>query len=248
VIEIIKQSKTFILILIILFTTSFSGCFGNDDDIDYDHTVTRIYSIEIESNTSYTLFIPIVIDQNGISSLMNEVKVESGNAEIKITDTVLGKSLKVSGSGNVKILSKEKFKCKFTEGGEDVLTPPGITRPEKMTLSMSGIYEVSSWPTSKQYYFYNTSSDFELKDRDFAKERMHTLDSIAWKDIENNQSWSYTHVKVENFPENENISINFLLAEDHKFEGWYQLQWYGNWKITNGWNKCYIFQEQHSSA
>jgi len=179
---------------------------------------------------------------------MDDVSVIRGNAEIQIIDDIYGKCLQINSSGNVEIYASENFKCHFTEGGEDVQVPLGTTRPEKMTLSMSNVKEIISWGDHKEYHSYNTSTSFRMINREWAKERMHTLGTINWEINNDTNNASFSFVKASNITPDTSLTVEFLLAEEHKDRWWYQDQWEGLWEINVGWNKCYFYQDHPSSC
>ncbi len=68
--------------------------------------LTRYYDLTIDSEGNYTVLVPVVLDNWGISFMMNNLSLEEGNASFEIVNSTYGPALRVNGSGKAVLHSE----------------------------------------------------------------------------------------------------------------------------------------------
>ena len=102
-----KIFSIFICILI-LFTISSSGCFGNDkkgtEEIDDEY---KLIIQPIGFNETFIVYTPIVIENNGEKAeIMDNLEIIQGSGNFEIIETKYGNALKVEGNREINMVAK----------------------------------------------------------------------------------------------------------------------------------------------
>ena len=199
----------------------------------YIHTIGRNYDVIIDSEGNYTVYVPVVLGSNGLSYIMENLTLESGNCTYKIENTTYGPALNITGSGYVR-LSAEVGYTMYIENWE-VVNTSGIdpTKGHPIVLSMSNISgrhcEVNESGNITVVTGYNTT------DESFR-------DNICWKNYVNNSLLSLSSPPIVHsfiYVESEKpVEIDLALSE------------YGgmitNWELsqrfnTTGWHYVEVY-------
>lgn len=91
-----------VAVIIILSLYRF-GAFPFDEDREYRHSY--ILEIEADDGDEYTLICPVPLNMTGVHYLgfLDDLVATVGDVDASIVDTIHGKGLRVSGSGNAKL-------------------------------------------------------------------------------------------------------------------------------------------------
>lgn len=66
----------------------------------------RYYDITLDSPANYTVLLPVVLDNSGVSAMMKNLSIKGGNGTFKIVNSTYGPALMVNGSGKMRIESE----------------------------------------------------------------------------------------------------------------------------------------------
>ena len=85
---------------VVLWRAYAAGWLPFDEDREYSHS----YSLEIvtETDEGYTLMVPVPLNKTGAqyAGFLDELSVTLGEVDVSVVDTLHGKALEVTGSGN----------------------------------------------------------------------------------------------------------------------------------------------------
>ncbi len=104
----------------------------------YVSVIRRSYEVSIDSEGNYTVYIPIVVNETGISYLMDNLTIIEGNCTYRIENTTYGLALNITGRGHVTLESSADYK-RYVENWEVVKTSGIDPKTHPITLSMSNI-------------------------------------------------------------------------------------------------------------
>jgi hypothetical protein len=111
----IKKSGVVIIILLIIFSISITGCISNEESgPDWKQEGKYIATITPEINDTYSIIIPVVVEQDGrISNVMKNLKISEGEGNIDIRETEKGFGLFIESSSPITVESKiDRYKGK----------------------------------------------------------------------------------------------------------------------------------------
>jgi hypothetical protein len=102
-------------------------------------TIVRSYTVTIDSDGNYTVYLPIPVNETGVSYIMENFTLIEGNCTYKIENTTYGLALNVTGKGHVEFEATAIFKQKHLENGTVVAISGINPETHPVTLSMSNI-------------------------------------------------------------------------------------------------------------
>ena len=104
----------------------------------YVHTIGREYDVIIKSKGNYTLYLPIPVNETGISYIMDNFTLVKGNCTYRIENTTYGLALNVTGRGYVEFRAIADYTM-YVENWKVVNTSGVNPETHPITLSMSNI-------------------------------------------------------------------------------------------------------------
>lgn len=106
-------------VIIIVFIAAFGFIYWNYAE-RYDWSSSYILNIKSTKSGNYSIIVPLALkNKDDISLIMDEIKVNDGQASYKIVDTQYGKGLKIEGNGDVKLsIDKGEIKSLSHSEGE----------------------------------------------------------------------------------------------------------------------------------
>ena len=231
-----KKIRSIIVVFLFIFLIYF-GYFtcslDNDNNKMFVDKYIRTYSVKIISKSSYYILIPVVIEENGLPPLMDNIRIVEGKGLISIQEDKFGYCLGIMASGNISIESKYEYHSRMSYDREYIPIPPNSIMPNKITLSMSNIWEFSEGSLKEEdMFYYNTSRKFKFANGGFAIKKFYFLGMFYG--VSSRRSYSYIKgVLIEDEP----IQIKFRLSEEWPIGLHF---WDGDWWVTNGWNQYYV--------
>ena len=135
-----KKIFCFMIVGSFLALSSLSADQTQSDDLT--HTVFQL-RIWLDSDTDYTLYLPLPVKNGTCSPIINHLEVIKGNAQFEEINTSKGKALKVLGNGSIEIYANEYLN--FEKG-------------YALTMLNSSSINPSNGQTENRYWIYFNSS------------------------------------------------------------------------------------------
>ena len=150
---------------------------GNENEGDYVTGIGRDYYVIIDSKGNYTVYVPVVLGRDGLSYMMDNLTLETGNCTYRIENTTYGLALNITGRGHVLFRAVAVYTM-YVENWK-VVNTSGIdpSKGHPIVLSMSNISDLSCKVNESGNITvvtgYNTTDDS-------------FRDNICWKEYVNN--------------------------------------------------------------
>jgi len=104
----------------------------------YVSVIRRSYEVSIDSDGNYTVYLPIPVNETGVSYIMDNFKLVVGNCTYRIENTTFGLALNITGRGHVALESSADYR-QYIENWTVVRTSGVNPKENPITLSMSNI-------------------------------------------------------------------------------------------------------------
>ena len=189
----------------------------------YSYSLGREYDVSIDSKGNYTVYLPIPVNETGISYIMDNLTLESGNCTYKIENTTYGLALNITGSGYV-MFRAEAYYDVFVENWKVVNTSGVYPETHPITLSMSNITYIHDASRPNDYTNatgYNTTKiPFKIPQYWKNTENKGYLMGPDWVNVH-----SFIYVKAD-----KPVNVDFMLS------GIYNTWSFSGAFTENGWH------------
>jgi hypothetical protein len=192
----------------------------------------RDYDLILNSSGNYTVFLPLVLDNSGISFIMDNLTLKEGNASFEIVNSTYGPALKVNGSGKIMIKSEVCVKGTWSKKKHELVSANVSGNPINVTnlvitLSMTEFRDYlwdSKNNTSVEKVYNTTDSHF----RDSELWKYYIDEPYIYMPTDGVELHSFVYISSE-----KPINISLELSES--------LMSYPTWSLSgtfteNGWH------------
>ena len=192
----------------------------------YIHTIGRRYEVTIDAEGNYTVYLPIPVNETGISYLMDNFTLIEGNCTYRIENTTYGLALNVTGREHVRLRAVAYY-TQYIENWEVVNTSGVNPETHPITLSMSNI----TYKHDENFDFkytnatgYNTTKmPFKIPQYGKYQENLGYLMPARWVNVH-----SFVYIRSET-PVNISLSLSGIhgiwsLSGTFSEDGWHYVE------------------------